>query len=150
MLFYCKTPLLLISLPIVIVNKTGRRYGTFLVRLSQKIKTMRDYHEYKTCIDACLKCAAICDHCASSCTREDNVKMMAKCIQLDMECATVCYASAKLMSLGSDRAKDMCVICADICNECSNECSRHDNEHCRECAKACRTCADECMKMAAS
>ena len=40
--------------------------------------------------------------------------MMAKCIQLDMECAAICYAAAQLMSLGSEKAKDICRICADI------------------------------------
>ncbi|MEO6327812.1 MAG: four-helix bundle copper-binding protein [Ginsengibacter sp.] len=39
-------------------------------------------------------CAAICNHCASSCTQEQDVKMMAGCIQLDMECAAICYATA--------------------------------------------------------
>ena len=70
------------------------------------IKTigMKGYHEYKNCIDACLRCAAICNHCASSCTQEEDVKMMARCIQLDMECAAICYAAAQLMSLGSDKS----------------------------------------------
>ena len=53
---------------------------------------MTGYHTYKTCIDACLQCAAICNHCASSCTQEENIKMMAGCIQLDMECAAICKA----------------------------------------------------------
>ena len=75
---------------------------------------MANYHDYKTCIDACLQCAAVCNHCAS-CTQEENIKMMARCIQLDMECATICYASAQLMCLGSERAKELCRICADAC-----------------------------------
>jgi len=68
---------------------------------------MEGYHEYQSCIEACLKCAAICNHCASSCTKEQDIKMMARCIQLDMECAAICYASAQLMSLGSEQAKDI-------------------------------------------
>jgi len=78
---------------------------------------------------------------------ENDVKMMAKCIQLDMECSSICYAAAQLMSLGSDSANDICKICAAICEACANECSQHDNEHCQECAKACKECADECKKM---
>jgi hypothetical protein len=58
---------------------------------------MTGYHTYKTCIEACLKCAAICNHCASSCTQEENIEMMARCIQLDMECAAICYASKSLV-----------------------------------------------------
>jgi hypothetical protein len=111
---------------------------------------MPDYHTYKTCIDACLRCAAVCNHCAISCTHEDDVKMMARCIQLDMECAALCYAAAQLMSLGSEQAKALCRICAEACEACGAECGKHaHNTHCQECAAACRHCAEECRRMAA-
>ena len=110
---------------------------------------MTGYNTYQNCIEACLKCAAICNHCASSCAQEDDVKMMATCIQLDMECAAICYASAQLMSLGSDKAKQVCRICADICEQCGNECGKHQTEHCQECSRVCKQCAEECRKMAA-
>jgi hypothetical protein len=74
---------------------------------------------------------------------------MARCIELDMQCAAICYASAQLMSLGSDKANEVCRICAGICDACGEECGKHHNEHCKECAKACRECAAECRKMAA-
>ena len=109
---------------------------------------MAGYHTYKNCIEACLRYAAICNHCASSCTQEEDVKMMAKCIQLDMECAAICYAAAQLMSLGSSYATDLCKICAAICEACGNECTNHETEHCQECAKACKECAEACRKMA--
>jgi hypothetical protein len=108
---------------------------------------MKAYHEYKECITACLECAALCNHCASSCTKEDNVNMMARCIQLDMECAVLCYAAAQLMSLGSSKAEEICGICATLCEACGNECKNHNMEHCRECAKACLHCAEECRSM---
>lgn len=108
---------------------------------------MKNYHDYKTCIEMCLKCAAICNHCASSCTQEDDVKMMSRCIQLDMECAAACYAAAQLMSLGSDHAREMCRICAELCEKCGAECANHQNEHCQECAKTCKECAAECRNM---
>jgi hypothetical protein len=110
---------------------------------------MKGYHEYRSCIEACLKCAAVCNHCASSCAHEENIKMMARCIQLDMECAAICYASAQLMSLGSEKAGEVCVICAGMCETCGEECGKHQNEHCRECAKVCKQCAEECRKMSA-
>ena len=96
---------------------------------------MAGYHEYQ---------------CAASSTEEDDIKMMARCIRLDMECAAICYAAAQLMSMGSDRAKELCRICADICQECGDECGKHTHsKHCQECAEACRRCAEECRKMAA-
>lgn len=105
---------------------------------------MNAYHQYKDCIYACMACAAVCNHCASSCTQEQDVAMMARCIQLDMECAALCYATAQLMSLGSAQVTRLCVICADACEACAAECSKHDHEHCRECAALCTACANAC------
>ena len=105
------------------------------------------YNQYKDCIEACLACAAVCDHCASSCLREEHMHMMTKCVQLDMECADICYTAAKLLSLGSLQSAAICTICADVCDACAAECGKHDNDHCRMCAEACKKCADECRRM---
>lgn len=106
-----------------------------------------NYHDHKTCIEACLKCASTCNHCSSSCLKEENPEQMLLCIQLDQECAVICYAAAQLMSLGSEKAKELCSICADMCEQCADECEKHENQHCIECARACRECAAECRKM---
>lgn len=98
---------------------------------------------YKSCIEACLQYASICNYCASSCT---DIQMMARCIQLDMECAAI-YAAAQLMSLGNERAKGLCQICAAICEECGNECGQHQTDHCQQCAITCKKCAEECRAM---
>lgn len=74
---------------------------------------------------------------------------MALCIQLDMECAAVCVAAAQLMSLGSEKAHEICKICAAICEKCGAECGKHDAHHCIECAVICKDCANECRKIAA-
>ena len=105
---------------------------------------MNGYHQYKLCIEACLTCAALCNHCATSCLKEEDPKMMAACIQLDLECAAICYATAQLMSLNSDKVKELAKICAVVCDACAEECSKHTNVHCQECAVACTKCADEC------
>ena len=108
-------------------------------------------NDYLDCIQLCYRCAAACEYCASSCLREENVNAMSKCIQLDMECATVCRTAAQLMSLNSDHANAACQLCADICNACAEECGKHIKmEHCRQCAEICRQCAEECMRMAAA
>ena len=110
---------------------------------------MKGYHELQSCIEACLKCASYCNYCAASCTKEKDVNMMARCIQLDMECAAICYASAQLMSLRSETMHEICRLCADICDACAAECRKHNMDHCQECADACEACAAECRKMAA-
>ena len=109
---------------------------------------MAGYHEYASCIEACLRCASICNHCAASCTKENDIKMMARCIELDMQCASLCYAAAQLMSLGYEGAREICRICAALCEACSAECGKHQMVHCQECARACQLCAEECKKMA--
>ena len=121
----------------------------YFLWLYLKFSVMKEYHQYQTCIEACLRCASVCNYCASSCTREEDVKMMARCIRLDMECAAICYSAAQLMSLGSDHARDICRTCAEICQACGEECARHDMDHCRECAEVCFRCAAECRQMAA-
>lgn len=110
------------------------------------------HQKFIDCINACLACAVACNHCATSCLREKDVKMMARCIRLDMECAALCHASAEVMSLGSGYSSNLCKICAEACRACAEECEKHvahGMEHCRDCAEACRKCAEECERMAA-
>ena len=108
---------------------------------------MMNYTDYQSCIDACLRCATVCQYCATSCLKEKNVADMAGCISLDMRCAAACYAAAQMMSMGHDRAEEYGRLCADLCRECAEECRRHDMEHCQLCAKVCRACAEECAQL---
>ncbi|QJE02300.1 four-helix bundle copper-binding protein [Massilia forsythiae] len=103
---------------------------------------------FRACIEACYACAAACDHCSSACLQEDDVKMMARCIALDMDCAQLCRTAAAFMARGSDSAHDLCRLCADVCAACADECGKHDMDHCQACAAACRRCAEECRRMA--
>ncbi len=105
---------------------------------------MTGYHQYKICIEACMRCAVICNNCAILCSKEENSPMMADCIQLSTECAVICYTSAELMSLGSNKVKEIAKLCAAMCDDCAEECNKHNHDHCVECADACSKCADEC------
>lgn len=106
------------------------------------------HERFQSCIDACLECATECDHCATECLREKDVSKMARCIELDRECAEACYASARLMGIGGQHAAAFCNACADICDACAEECEKHKMDHCKRCAEACRRCAEECRSMA--
>jgi len=106
------------------------------------------HEEYQSCIEACNDCAAQSEHCASACLQEDNVKMMARCIALDRDCAKICYTAAAFMAGGSNFAEEICRVCADICRACAEECRKHKFDHCERCADACEHCAEECDKMA--
>src|SRR3954468_683420 len=105
------------------------------------------YPKYKDCVDACITCANLCNYCAHECLQEYDVNTMTKCIQLNMECAAVCYTAAKLMSMKSEKVSAYCRLCASFCTDCSNECGKHEMKHCQECAEVCRKCAEECNKM---
>jgi hypothetical protein len=105
---------------------------------------MNAYHQYKLCIESCLSCAALCKSCAVSCAQEADAFKRAKCIQLNMECAVICYAAAELMTLGSERIKEICKMAADACDKCAEECSKFNDVVCKETAGYCTKCADEC------
>lgn len=107
------------------------------------------YQNMMDCIEACNTCAVACNHCAASCLQEDEVKKLARCIALDIDCAQTCALAAAVMSRASDRAKAICGVCADICQLCADECAKHKVQHCQDCAVACRECAQQCRQVAA-
>lgn len=96
------------------------------------------------------QCADTCDYCASSCLQEKDVTMMANCIRLDMECASICKTTALLLHLESNHVNAACQLCADICSACADECEKHEHEHCKKCAAICRECAEQCMSTTAA
>lgn len=121
----------------------------FLIKI--KGNTIMPYQKYQGIIDACNKCAVACLHCASSCLQEDDVKMLARCILLDQQCADICQMTARMMARDSDFAESVLQICAEICEACGEECRQHEHmEHCQQCAKACYECAEICHNAASS
>ena len=52
--------------------------------------------------------------------------MMARCIELDRDCADLCALAVRLMSRGSDFAARLCAVCAEVCEACACECTKHD------------------------
>lgn len=108
------------------------------------------HQQSAACIQACDACAAACDHCAASCLQEHDVRAMARCIALDMDCADICRLASAFMARGSESAAAICRLCADICDACGRECGKHAMDHCRECAEACMRCAEACRRMANS
>lgn len=106
------------------------------------------YNKYRDCIEACNTCAAVCSHCATACLQEEDINMLSRCIQLDLDCADICHLAAKLMARGSEFSERICFICAEICEACGEECKKHKNmDHCQECAEACFDCAKICREM---
>ena len=107
------------------------------------------YEEYQDCIAACHACVVACNHCAACCLQEPDVKHLARCIALDMDCAQVCQLAVAFMAGGSEQVAAVCGLCAQVCDACAQECAGHDMDHCQQCAEACRRCAGECRKLQA-
>jgi len=100
-------------------------------------------------IVALNNCATECNHCATACLDEQDVKMLAKCIKLDIDCADICSLTASLIARSSEHGKHLLKECAEVCDACATECEMHAKmgmEHCKNCAEACRACADACRK----
>ncbi len=108
------------------------------------------HQQFASCIEACYRCAAACDHCGSACLQEHDVKDMARCIALDIDCADICRMAAAYMARGSEQIASVCQFCADTCEACGTQCARHSMDHCQACAQACRQCAEQCRRMARS
>ena len=106
------------------------------------------YHDYKDCIAACLKCATVCYHSAMSAVNEGPQETLS-CAPKDLECATICTATAQLMSMGGTYAGRLCKLCAEVCEECAVMSESYKIQHCQECAETCRLCVIECDKLAA-
>src|SRR5205085_8139808 len=101
----------------------------------------------QACVDACNACVDACNRCATACLQEDDVKTMARCIALDIDCTAACQLTAGAVARSSELLGAICALCAEICDACGAECARHDHEHCRVCAAACGECADACRAM---
>jgi hypothetical protein len=121
-----------------------------LRRLNQPFEEQNmQRQQYQACIEACNECADSCDICAAACLQEQDVKSMARCIALDLDCAQLCRLAAGMMARSSEAASSICQACADLCDMCADECSKFPMQNCKDCADACRRCAAECRQMTA-
>jgi len=103
-------------------------------------------HKHHALVQTLLECATACEECAAACLDEEDVKHMARCIELDRDCADVCFTGAKLLLRDSNIAHKFLAICQEACRMCAEECSLHSHEHCQRCAEACRRCEQACQQ----
>jgi hypothetical protein len=122
---------------------------TEILNAEQQMTVSQDNREkYQACITACSDCIVECKSCANECLNEQDIKMMARCIRLNQDCAAMCILAMESMASNSEFVKPISSLCADICYVCAIECERHTKmKHCTKCAEACRKCAIECSKM---
>ena len=107
------------------------------------------HEQHHQLIAALNNCVAECNHCAAASLDEQDIKMLSKCIKLDIDCAEICSLTASLLARGSEYGDHLVKECVEVCNACAEECDKHAEmgmEHCRMCAEACRACADACRR----
>jgi hypothetical protein len=105
-----------------------------------------------SCRQACAECELACLACADACLNEEHVARLRRCISLDLDCADICAATARLLSRESVDLKLLRALveaCARACATCGAECELHapEHEHCRFCAALCRDCAERCGRV---
>ena len=107
-------------------------------------------------LKALVACAHTCTSCADACLGEDGVAELTRCIRLNLDCADICEATARVLSRRTDTDLDLVrgqlESCAVACRACAAECESHADhmEHCRICAESCRACAEACDAMIAA
>jgi len=109
------------------------------------------YERFSGYIDACIRAVGECERCIIASLEEDNVKKMARCIQLNRYCVDICRTVITFITRGDHFGEyfvmRLCALCAEICDACADECEKHNMEYCTRCATACRECARECRRM---
>ena len=111
-----------------------------------------DLPELLRAIEACQSCFTMCNLCADSDLARSGHDM-ADCIRTCTDCATICAATAAVLSRpnpsGDAWAKQV-EACIIACRECANECEQHDHTCCRSCAEACRECEQALQQLMAA
>jgi hypothetical protein len=106
-------------------------------------------------IDDLVDCASTCNQCADACLAEGD-PALARCIRLNLDCADVCAATARVISRQTGGApgavRSLLEACMAACRSCGDECEGHGAhmEHCAICAEQCRRCEETCRSLLAA
>jgi hypothetical protein len=105
------------------------------------------------CLRACLECEQACTLCADACIGEQAFDKLRQCIRLDLDCADICAATARLVARQATPDPQLWRLtleaCAQACRACATECGRHQSkhEHCRICREVCERCEQACLSL---
>lgn len=103
----------------------------------------------KELLQKLIECALTCEACEAACLNEDNITLLARCIELNRDCADICLQASRFVQRDSEIAEEYITVCEKICRMCAEECNKHNHEHCKQCADTCLSCADACHAMLA-
>lgn len=103
----------------------------------------------KELIQKLIDCALTCEESEAACLNEENITLLARCIEPDRDCADICLQASRLVQMDSEIVEEYLSVCEQICRMCAEECNKHNHEHCKICAEACLTCANAYHALAA-
>lgn len=93
-----------------------------------------------------INCAIVSESCETACLNEDNITLLARCIELTRDCADICMLGARIVQRESEIEEEYRKLIVSMCLMCAEECRKHAHEHCRICAEECEACAQACEK----
>lgn len=93
-----------------------------------------------------INCAIACETCETACLNEDNITLLARCIELTRDCADICMLGSRMVQRESEIEEDYLKLVATMCNMCAEECRKHNHDHCKACAEECEACAEACRQ----
>src|SRR4051812_22006010 len=88
------------------------------------MNTERANNDNRELLQMLVECAMTCEACATACLNEEDVSMMARCIELDRDCADTCFVSSRLLLRNSEISNSMLAVCEEICRMCAEECKK--------------------------
>ena len=101
------------------------------------------------CIQECKTCEQICLETVTHCLQKGGRHAEPQHIQMLLDCAEICRASANFMIRGSNFHGRTCGVCAEVCDACAQDCASFgDDADMQRCAEACTSCARSCREMA--
>jgi hypothetical protein len=103
-------------------------------------------HQGDELVRQLLDCVVACETCAAACLNEDDVSMMARCIELDRDCSELCAEAVRLRLRDSELFEPFLAVCEEACRLCAEECRKHKMDHCQRCADECERCSEACRE----
>jgi len=118
-------------------------------------KTLLDKEIVESSIQELIEAQQACTVCADSCLSEEEVKMLTRCIQLNLDCADVINTTVRLLSRPAtpslELVKQQLMASITALEACATECQKHSKmEHCKICMEICRSTKESTQRMLSS
>ena len=105
---------------------------------------------YRGCLEACVDCSVLCRACIEVSLEREAMDTRPQFIRACLDCAAACVACVIIIPYEPERARELCLACAELSDRCAEECEAFREEYFRQCEETCRRCAAWCRRAAAA